>query len=573
MPDSEENRPRRAMPPDEPEAGHDDTPEETTAARRYALERQEDAGEAGQDGPTGGQSSSEQANPFARPGSRSAEEPLDTPIPRPSLSSLAVASSTEQTFGKRMGPVAVGPTPAPRRSADSSMTPPEFEHPPAGLPEDSPQGGTSWVRHHWRAILLTGVGVLVLALLLGWGIFSWQSDNRPVVTLTPSPDPVPSATETPEPEATEDNLITEQDAEEIVPGASWVVTETATDRSEFPGRLTCLSSEPSAINPVIALQRQLGTSEDTQLAAMHQVDVYNTVEEAQQVFDERSSAVANCGEVPTYIESSSAVYGIADATLQLTVTFQNDPAQYHSLLLARNGRSISMVDVVRNGEPVAPEALVAGLLGSIHEICGPSEGACPNVPDIRPSLPPVAEPAGWLIPSDLPRLRAGAGLWNARPPAQVTALGTGCENFPLATESGPLDRSQRTFLLTQDDATPGTFGLDQMVFSFGDEESAGQFAQRLVTNLSGCADRVMTAEVEQMPAATGTGAGGAAISSQQFLVTQATSDDANVVFEVAVAAAGQHVTYAVATVTPDYRFGDEQWATLALRAAQRATQG
>lgn len=257
----------------------------------------------------------------------------------------------------------------------------------------------------------------------------------------------------------------------------------------------------------------------------------------------------------------------------MTVSFQNEPAQYHSLLLARNGRAISMVDVVRNGEPVTPEEIVPGLLRSIGEICEPSDGACPNEPDIRPALAPVADPPGWLIPSDLPRIRPGSGMWNARPPTQVTALGTGCENFPLATEPGPLERGQRTFLLTQDEATPGTFGLDQLVFSFGDAEAADTFTQRLATNLAGCGERVMTAEVSELPAVAGVGAGGEAISSRQFLVTQATSDDESVLFQVAVGVANEHVTYTVATVTDDYDFAEEQWGTIALRAAQRTTQG
>lgn len=570
MPDSEQERARRAMTSDEPELGHDDTPEETTSGRRYAAG--DDAATQSDGGP-GHEEPGDQPNPFARPGSQSALQPLDTPIPRPSLSTRAVESSAEQTFGKRMGPLAVGPTPAPRRSADSSQTPPEPDEPVAGFPEDPSTPTASWFQHHRRTLLLVGVGVVVLALLLGGVIYYWQSETRPVVTMTPSPDPVPSPTEAAEPEATEEDLMTESDAEAIVPGASWVVTGTTMDRAEFPGRLTCLSAEQSSINPVIGMQRQLGTSEENQLAAMHQIDVYNSVEDAQQVFDERSAAIANCGEVPTYIQSSTAVYGIADATLQVTVSFQNEPAQYHSLLLAHNGRSITMVDVVRHGEPVTPEEIVPGLLRSINEICGPSDGACPTTPEFRPALVPAAEPAGWLIPSDLPRLRPGAGLWNARTPAQVTTQGTGCENLPLATEPGPLERSQRTFLLTQDEATPGAFGLDELVFDFGDQETAQEFTQRLVTNIAGCDDRVMTAEVSEPTEATGVGAAGEQLASQQFLVEQATSSDASVFFQVAVGTAGQRVTYTMATVTEDYQFTQDQWDAIALRAMQRATQG
>lgn len=142
----------------------------------------------------------------------------------------------------------------------------------------------------------------------------------------------------------------------------------------------------------------------------------------------------------------------------------------------------------------------------------------------------------------------------------------------MATESGPDERAQRTYILTQDAEAPPTFGLDELLFTFSDEEGAAEFAEQLITNVDGCEDRLMAADVTEIDEVEGQGAGGSQVSSKTYLIELATSDDESVFYQLAIGTSGQQVTYLMATVTEDYRFTDEQFNALALRAAQRATQ-
>lgn len=605
MSNFEASRPRRAMAPDElvDEFVDDDTPAETTAARRYALEDEADAatpveperGEPEQDAaqesgsadspasPQEAEGSSnagglfredrpvDTANPFARPGSQSAGQPLDTPIPRPVLPSPEAEGPEETTFGRRMGPVAVGPTPAPRRSADSSLTPPEPEPSPQfqASPEPAP---ASWFEHHRRTLLLWGVGALILAILLAGGIFAFRQFTEPAVSPSPSPTISPSASASPEPEASVEDLLSETDAAAIVPDASWVVTNTATQRSDFPSRAVCLSAEPNNVNPLIALQQTLGTSQSDQLAAMHQIETFTTVETAQTLMSQRIASLSACGGVPAHLVMTWDIAGLGDQALAFSIAYENDPAEYHTLVMVRTGRTLTMLDVVRQGERVSPEAMSQGLLRSLGELCEPSEGTCPAQPEVSSRLPIPGDPVGWLEPWDLPRVTAGAGMWTAGAPGQVSLAGTTCENVPLATEAGPSERAQRTFIMTQDPAAHDAFGVDEIRFTFGDAEGAREFADRLITNIDGCAERLLSAEVEEIDTIEGSGADGAELATTTYLIELETSDEDSVVFQLAVGHAGNHVTYVLATVTEDYRFTDEQWSGIALRAAQRATQ-
>lgn len=608
MTNFEEKRPRRAMAPDDPadEFPHDDTPAETSAARRYAesqdgnqdfSENDETDKTPDEEPPAEADASvaepeetlpetpaspggsleeglfreSAEVNPFARPGSTAASVPIDTPIPRPVLPTSEPEDAGETTYGRHMGGVAVGPTPAPRRSADSSLTPPEPEASPD--PASTPP---SWFEHHRRTLLIWAIGVLIVALLLVIGIsYFRQNSAGPVESPTPTSQPTetPTPTEPPPPEAAVEDLLTPDDAALIVDGASWVVTNTATERSEFPARPVCLSTDVSTANPLIALQQTLGTSQEDQLAALHQIEVFATPEAAQDLMWERIGALSACSGLPAYHVNTNSVQGIGDGARAFTIAYQNDPAEYHTLLMVRNGRALSMLDVVRHGEQVPVQELTLGIQRSLDSICEASDGQCPSDGvTVSETLPLPGDPAGWLEPWDVPRVRAGQGMWTVGPPSQVSLAGTVCDNIPLATEPGPSDRAQRTYIITQDAEAHEAFGIDEVLFSFADANGAQEFADQLIENNDGCDDRVLAAEVTEIGTVEGTGADDAAVSAKTYLIELETADDATVRFQIAIGAGGTKAVYLLAVVTEDYRFTDEQWNTIALRAAQRATQ-
>ena len=149
----------------------------------------------------------------------------------------------------------------------------------------------------------------------------------------------------------------------------------------------------------------------------------------------------------------------------------------------------------------------------------------------------------------------------------------GCENLTLASEPGPTQRQQATYLMTQDDQRPDTFGLDEFVFTFATPEEAAAFVTKLGNNLATCKDRVNTATVTEHKAVPGLGADGRNVSSRLFTIKQATADNAAVTFQLIVSAAGTKITYTLVTVTDTYQFTLPQLSAIAERVPVRATQG
>ena len=490
--------------------------------------------------------SADDATAFSRP--EGDEPPGETPIPAP-------------VFPRSAGEVADSPSPAPRRSALSSSSPLEAEPPAAPTGTQPPRAG----------LAIWALGGLVGALVVGMIAFYASRGAEP--TASPSGSAAASASASPTVVAAPEDLVTGEDLAGIAAAASWSVTHTSTAAADHEGRVACLSTQTEDQNPTSSLQRTLATSDEDQLAALHRIETYASPAAAQQVFANRSTALSSCDEIPARIVRATSVEGMGDEAFQISVVFEDVPTQYHTLLMTRVGSAIQLLDLARTSGPVEPPLAAEALARPQGTLCTIEAATCAPEPTVAEAVVPAAEPVGWLIPSDLPRIRPGSGRWTASAPTDLTSAGMGCENLTLVSEPGPTERRQATYLMTQDDQAPDTFGVDQLRFTFPDAAGATAFAEKLGNAIASCKDRVNTATVSELPAVTGTGEADVPVSSRLFSVTQATADDTVVPYRLIVSAAGSQVSYAIITVTSDYTFTDAQLTELALRIPVRASQG
>jgi hypothetical protein len=418
-------RPRRGWQPDEDPDDpvvSDDTPEPTPSpARRGALPE-----EPGEEAP--GDSAEVEAgaphddlpapaaNPFARPGSEAAAQsappapvlPLsDTPIPAP-------------VFPRSSGEFADSPSPAPRRSALSSTTPVEAD-PVAAAPH--------WFREHRRTLLAWGIGGLALALIVAVVVSLVVRGG--LTTVPPTESPTPSVTQTEVPEAAgAADLVTVADLEGVAEGA-WAITGTSHTAAEHDGRVACFQTNEDAANPTFSVQRTLATSEKEPVAALHRIDAFANEAVARMAFEERVAVLSACSEVPAQLQSANEVVGLAPEAFQLTVLFQEEKDRYHTVLLTLSGAVLQVLDVTQVGSPVDEETLAAALTRPQTQLSERQGEPAPQGVKVSPAELPSVAPEGWLIPSDLPRIRAGIGRWNMTSPGQLKSTGMGCEAMTL----------------------------------------------------------------------------------------------------------------------------------------------
>lgn len=458
-----------------------------------------------------------------------------------------------------------GPGPLPRRSAMSSATPPEAsewvpESPSAVVEERvEPRESVPWYKAHLPAMIAAGVAVAVLAITAGFVGFNQTkpADPAPSTSATTTSSASPQV-----PRVMQDDLVSVADAKKVSANADWTITATTDSIEKHAARPACLSTEASDAERLDSLQRTLGTTQDNQLALLHQLDAFPTEANAGQVYKERAAALAKCDEVPTLLLSSTKVTGVGDEAMQISVVEESEPRKYHDLLLARSGNLVSILDVVSADGSVKPQHLVDAVQRSVTQLCKKA-GTCDVAKaTVEPASVPPVEPRGWLIPSDLPRIRAGAGLWTTQPPTELTSKGTGCENMTLASESGPTKRQQATYLITQDDSTPEQFGLDEFVFTFKDENEAANFATKLDEGIDKCKSRVMGTKTTSLKAP----------SDAKALLIERESEKGAVFYQVAISQKKNKVVYLMTTVTKDFRFSEENFAKVIERAGVRIGQ-
>jgi hypothetical protein len=427
----------------------------------------------------------------------------------------------------------------------------------AGASAEVPDGAAPAKPRSSRPALIIIASVAAVALLVSAGV--WLLTLRSGASSgTPSNSAIAPAL---------DPLLTAADLGTLG-GLTWAdSTETAD-----PARPICVAATPAGLAESRTSSRKL-TATNSQVASVVQiVNTYADAAAATTAYTARLTQAATCKDPTALISGASAVTGLADASDALRYVVQDQQDQFHTLLLSRTGRAVSVVDVTTSDAAVPVNDLAQVTKLALNRQCGGELGTCPGNVVTTTVPPPPGEPKGWLVEADLPRITPGSGRWGATDPFTTLAIpGSQCEAIDLETVPGTAGAGQRTLLLADDTSAPTGFGVDMVAYTFGNARDASALADKLVKNIGKCPDRAPTASVADGPAAKGTAQAGAKIAGSTFLITQKT-ETTTVVYRVAVLTVGTRVVYLLGNPSTKFDFSDAQWKAIAVRAGQRATQ-
>jgi hypothetical protein len=476
---------------------------------------------------------------------------LPPPAPRPEL-------------GASLSAGAAPGTPPGGSSGDGTTSPPGSP----GEADASDRPGKRFLGITWdrKAIgIAAGVFVILVALVL---------------MLIFIPKPVPEASPTTEPSESAISQVDVLESSMITPGelstladTDWQIVTSETELTPESPRPQCLGSPTTSLTPIKLQQQVLKGSGDQDPVLLQLSQVFASGEEAEKAFAEISAALGVCDPGPAFLTTGLTVSDFADEVTGIVVDLGAADYRYHTLVAARTGATVNIWDAAGPTALVSAQPLVVSATAGLDRLCE-AAGACPESPKAGQTVPPRADPAGWLQPADLPRIK-NEGLWartddNVEDTAQYQSQ---CENMNFAQEPGPSERAVKSYIPQGDAAAPTTFGVDMFVFTFADNAAANSFASKLNTNIAQCGNRARgTATVARGAAVTGTGAGGTAVTGQSYLVTRSPSETEKVLYRVAVVTAGARVVYLSATPTAGYNFTDDQWKALIQRAGERSTQ-
>ncbi len=411
-----------------------------------------------------------------------------------------------------------------------------------------------------------------MAAALAIGLVAWLTVQRPGATsatpATPSPaTPEPSASASQASALVDAQLIAAPELANLRKGTSWTVQDPpGTGMARQPA---CVElSATGGASPDLELNRLLAARKGG-ATVLQVVQAWPDAGSAGTAFDALLAQAGACKD--GLLRSAERHTGLADTATALTV--QTSDGATHTLLFARTGRFVSVLDgtVPADADAFGSAALASAAAASLGRQCGPATGACPSKPRAVATTPPVTETAGWLAQVDLPRVSAGTGTWTGTEPQAPSLVGSQCENVELNKLPGTTDSLHRTYLLTNDPKAPDGFGIDEAVYTFAKASAAQAMAKQLAKNFADCGERTRTASVKDADV-TAAAADGKDLRAASYLVTQRISDSRTVTFRVGVAAVGDRLVYLLANPSSGFDFSNGAWNAIVARATQRTTQ-
>lgn len=534
-----------------------------------------------------------------------AEPPVGTPIPPPAA-----------TLPEGVQPAAAGRrfsaeertedwvTAAPRRSAASVSSPPAADadsdadpttEPPAGPPTVGGAAATGFGDRHRLLALLAGV--VVLAVLVGLGV--WFGGRHSEGSGTPGAEPSVGASQSPSasapaPGPDEAQLLTASELGKLRASTTWTQdgtasatpsvaasTTTGATASGTPSAAASTTTSASPSGPAQPACVEFGTTGAAQAelsrtftankasgALKQYVQAWPDAATAGTVYEDLLAQAGGCED--SLLRGAYRLDTLSDAAASLTVKLTDDTS--HTLLIARTGRFVNLVDASLDGDTgIGVTALASAVVPSLGRQCEPAGGTCPDTPKVVATVPPPTQDAGWLAWVDLPLVSNGAGSWTATDPGSPSLVGSQCEDVDLNKLPGSTSSAHRTYLLTDDPDAPQSFGVDQAVYTFAKSSQASAMVKKLTANFNDCGDRTRTATVKDA-AVTAAGPDGEELTGTSFTVTQRISNSTTVTFRVGIAAVGERMVYLLANPSGTFDFTDEAWRAVVGRAAQRVTQ-
>ncbi len=499
------------------------------------------------------------------------EPAQSTPVPPPApVLPSSVTASQQSAYRPRFSAVSsTSPAepPAPRlpdppvvaaasRQATPEATTADLE---TGRPEPTSAGRSFWADRRQRMVALVVIGVAVLALIAALVATSW---NRPTGTASPTGSGSPStASATPAAE-----LLTVADLSGVGKGVTWAAAAAGT---AAPTAL-CLTAATDPAPASQTSQAFTGSAAGSTVIQAHAR--YADAEAAKAGYAATAALLGGCLSDGVLITDGYTVSGLADEAVAVTASVQDAQPVIHTLLLTRTGTSVELVDASQPKSAFAPDAVAAALAKALGRGCTQSAGTCPTTVKVTAAAPPSAGIAGWLTPSDLPRVTLGTGRWGATEPAKPTLVGSQCENVDLNQPSGADELAHRTYLLADDAAAPSGFGVDEAIYTFAKASDASALVKKLTSNINGCRTRTKTATVKKLDAVSVALPAGGKATAASYDIVQRISDSKSVQFRVGYVAVGTRVVYLLANPSAKFDFTDAQWSDILGRAIQRVTQ-
>ncbi|GAB2588076.1 hypothetical protein [Microlunatus antarcticus] len=427
-----------------------------------------------------------------------------------------------------------------------------------------------------RGRLAVLVGAVAAVVVVGIAIGTAVIGVRDQPGAGGDPGPSSSAPVTPSATALLDDtsMLSVEGAQLIAGNRTWTAGSTVRGPVPDGSGAACLGSDPLEGAPTAqqTITRTLTADGSGAQSAVHVAQAYASVEDATQAFATTSRALGSCAVAGDWLFTGRVVEGVGDEATAVAVhsTVGGERTQ-HWVVASRTGRVLDVVDASTPGKTALNVNDVTKAVASVVTgQCGPAGGACATTVSTKDGPPPAGgDEPGFLATGDLPPVGSVTAPWVGTPvqaPSEDFS-GSQCESVNWSTTAATA-KSSRVYLL-QD--VPGIFGLNEIVLTVKDADTASKLAEKVRSDWSSCKERKLTATVDSPTKVTGVAAEGAAVTGWTTEVEQK-AGGTTTRFRVGIASSGDKVAFVFLNPQKGLDVDGDDWNTVAVRAVQRATQ-
>ncbi|MFT3875415.1 MAG: hypothetical protein QM708_03150 [Propioniciclava sp.] len=229
--------------------------------------------------------------------------------------------------------------------------------------------------------LIGTIAVAVIAVVVVVAV-AWGSGlaGRLMPTPTPTIDPVATY------------LAQPGDLDGVREGSTWTEVSTSTTvEATTPHPQCLLLAADQTIKPASTLVRTFAPADGAALGLLHQVDQFESEEQAHHAYVARLTQLSECERTTALALSGVAVSGLSDEAAGIKLVLQNAADEYHTILISRTGTRVNIVDATAADAASDAQPLISALQLVSARQCN-NGGTCPSDVGVAGSAPPVVEP-------------------------------------------------------------------------------------------------------------------------------------------------------------------------------------
>lgn len=364
------------------------------------------------------------------------------------------------------------------------------------------------------------------------------------------------------------NLLSARQIEGLDGTRRWKIDNTDEDVKNTTPYATCPTTRYADKNPLKVFVRTFSSSGADNERVAQSIELSRSEKIASESYKRLVQWYSDCEHPRVELVAAYTVQRPFGDFQILKLRSHGEPGRTFTVGFSHSGTITStLVHEVDGAKGPSVEAFAQMLNRSVSKVCKDSGGECSNeIEIVRTAPPPTSDAPGFLGIVDLPPIADVKKVWAAAPFAASTNPAATLCDYATFTSKSVEKAASRIYVLYQAQDVPKEFGVAETVARFSSPAKAKKFVALVEERIAGCADKIMSAEIDQVSDISTSAFSGVA-RRVSFQVTDKAKS--RVYYRTAIVRRGTDVAQVTFTPAGKYDITAKKFAAIVQRAGTR----